>query len=506
MKGLTSKQYNITALAAGAIVFFFSVLHGILDLFAVENAFFTVEKSIINTLLPVVVVLGIAALFLGNRERAFESKWSVVAGVLLCLLAVGAFMENIFNIFYPGAYYLSLTFIDFLVSVLALLAMVGLVLAILKKNLFKLMARISFGFIALESVLYIINGSDSLLFHILSVLVMGALFAMTFETACVVKTVLRTVAVILLAITVTTGYNLVFSLAFMVLAFIMAPAKPRITLSFITGIIFLVVAVMEFSVLVQAEAIYEIVVSIFCIAAPVLFAVYFLFARKQVLGFIATAFLIVSLIMRNFAGAGLFSFVHIDYILGISYIAGSLAAILLAKMIMDPDCERNPRLRIYTILLSVLVIVPNIVTIEAYYYTMEMIMVSNCVLAAALILAAFVVAPFKYTKYQGIAKHIFLSLFTLGVWQMIWIYNVTKNFNEVADEKRKPVSELLLSVFLPFYAFYWTYKTAMIAEKYGNDNGIEKKDANIIFLLYLVGGVLVPSIFIQEKINKIEKK
>ena len=42
-------------------------------------------------------------------------------------------------------------------------------------------------------------------------------------------------------------------------------------------------------------------------------------------------------------------------------------------------------------------------------------------------------------------------LFTLGIWQLIWIYRTTVTLNDLEDEPpRNPVTKLLLAFFVPF--------------------------------------------------------
>lgn len=127
--------------------------------------------------------------------------------------------------------------------------------------------------------------------------------------------------------------------------------------------------------------------------------------------------------------------------------------------------------------------------------------------AVTMILVAFVLVPLDFKEYIKIAKHIFLTVITFGIWLFVWIYNVTKNLNKVESlEKRKPVNELLLCMFLPFYFVYWLYKNAEYIEFYGSENGVTMNKISILcFVLGFVCPIL-STILMQDKINQIVGK
>ncbi|MBR4078440.1 MAG: DUF4234 domain-containing protein [Oscillospiraceae bacterium] len=123
-----------------------------------------------------------------------------------------------------------------------------------------------------------------------------------------------------------------------------------------------------------------------------------------------------------------------------------------------------------------------------------------------IILLAFVVEPLVFTEYIKIAKHIFLTLITCGIWLAVWAYHVTKNLNKVSEaEERTPRNELLLCMFLPFYAPYWTFKTAETVESYGKEMN---KSLNLEVLALVFAFICPPfaTVMIQNKINVIVGK
>ena len=103
--------------------------------------------------------------------------------------------------------------------------------------------------------------------------------------------------------------------------------------------------------------------------------------------------------------------------------------------------------------------------------------------------------------YCGLFKHTLLSMITLGIWQLIWIYRRTGLLNCVEDEpKQTPLYQLLLCMFVPFYSIYWTHRNAQRLEKYVQSKGMEC-EISTLCLITSLAGTLIPSIIMQDKIN-----
>ena len=105
--------------------------------------------------------------------------------------------------------------------------------------------------------------------------------------------------------------------------------------------------------------------------------------------------------------------------------------------------------------------------------------------------------------YCGMAKHILLLLFTFGIWQLIWVYRMTRYTNAVQDEpERNPTTKLLLYIFIPFYSIYWTYKTARRIDKLAAAKGIPSDIATLCLVLEFFIPI-VPLILMQDKLNTV---
>lgn len=103
----------------------------------------------------------------------------------------------------------------------------------------------------------------------------------------------------------------------------------------------------------------------------------------------------------------------------------------------------------------------------------------------------------------SLVTHVLLLFLTCGIWLYIWIYKVTGYLNSEAVEKRTPVNQLLLCMFVPFYYIYWVYKSAeIIDDMYKSRNQVS--DIKTLCLVLAIFINIVPPIIMQEKINNIE--
>lgn len=123
--------------------------------------------------------------------------------------------------------------------------------------------------------------------------------------------------------------------------------------------------------------------------------------------------------------------------------------------------------------------------------------------SVTMICAALVLVPPVFTEYNSIAKHLFFTFISAGIWQLIWIYHVTRNLNSVSSvDSRKPSRELLLSMFLPFYYSYWILKTAENVEAYAAEHDKQCK-LDVICFVFAFICPLISTVLIQNKINQI---
>ena len=116
---------------------------------------------------------------------------------------------------------------------------------------------------------------------------------------------------------------------------------------------------------------------------------------------------------------------------------------------------------------------------------------------------ASTVAEAEVDGYCGLFKQVLLMMVTFGIWYLIWIYRMTRYLNRVSGmERRTPVNQLLLCMFVPFYMIYWIYKSSQLIDKLGAKTGVRSNLAAPCLILSLVAGI-VPHILMQGKINEI---
>lgn len=111
--------------------------------------------------------------------------------------------------------------------------------------------------------------------------------------------------------------------------------------------------------------------------------------------------------------------------------------------------------------------------------------------------------PYAYSCHCDMVKHVLLLFFTFGVYYFIWIYRTTGYLNQVGGEPpRKQTTELLLCMFIPFYAAFWVYKSAQQLDKLAVSKGVSSDITTICLILAIFAGI-VPPIIMQDKMNAI---
>ena len=107
--------------------------------------------------------------------------------------------------------------------------------------------------------------------------------------------------------------------------------------------------------------------------------------------------------------------------------------------------------------------------------------------------------------YCDMTKHVLLLIFLGCIWQYIWIYRTTDFLNKTPNqEKRDPLTKLLLCMFVPFYSIYWTYQSAKRIEILAKEKNIECDiiTLSVVLSLFIT---IVPPIIMQNKLNQICK-
>ena len=106
--------------------------------------------------------------------------------------------------------------------------------------------------------------------------------------------------------------------------------------------------------------------------------------------------------------------------------------------------------------------------------------------------------------YISLGRHIILSLFTFGIWPLIWIYRTTRFLNNTPNvEQYQPCNKLLLCMFIPFYQIYWYYKHGQRIDTYTKSKRMDTSDMATMCLILGIFVPFVASILMQDRINSI---
>ncbi|MBQ7295424.1 MAG: DUF4234 domain-containing protein [Clostridia bacterium] len=105
--------------------------------------------------------------------------------------------------------------------------------------------------------------------------------------------------------------------------------------------------------------------------------------------------------------------------------------------------------------------------------------------------------------YISITTHILLSLFTMGIWNIIWTYRTTKSINKISNDGKEynPIAVLLLHA-IPFYSLYWTYTQTNRLENELIKHGEEKGNMGALSVIIRIIDGFAGTVYMQYKINE----
>lgn len=106
----------------------------------------------------------------------------------------------------------------------------------------------------------------------------------------------------------------------------------------------------------------------------------------------------------------------------------------------------------------------------------------------------------KEKKSVSLFKQLMLSIFTLGIYRLIWIARTTRFLNNGTLKKRDPIISVGLTIFVPFYTIYWGYRSAQAIDDLTPPKDSIISLAGLSALLSLVCP-LASDMLLQGKIN-----
>ena len=108
-------------------------------------------------------------------------------------------------------------------------------------------------------------------------------------------------------------------------------------------------------------------------------------------------------------------------------------------------------------------------------------------------------------KYCSPALLLFLTLITLGIWMLVWIYRTTAALAPWEDRHpRKPWLEVVCCLLLPFYVVYWLYHSAQLAALAADG----EEDRHFATLCLVLAALLTPvaMLLVQDKLNALAER
>ena len=231
--------------------------------------------------------------------------------------------------------------------------------------------------------------------------------------------------------------------------------------------------------------------------------------RKILLFSSAITFLLVALLMDFFVTWG-------EMIYGIFYFIAFVFLFLI--VVFNPTDKPTPKgawTEKFFFIPAILIFIGGMV----YYWLMGwkepsfigLFLVHLVIAAGVFFLCRDLVSPYIKERekkdvpfgYVGMIKHVLLLVFVDFIWRYIWIFKMTKYTNEYKGEAaRSPVKKLLLCFFVPFYSYYWTYKTAQRIDRLAAENQMECNITEASTLLAIFVPIAAP-ILMQSKVNKL---
>ena len=104
---------------------------------------------------------------------------------------------------------------------------------------------------------------------------------------------------------------------------------------------------------------------------------------------------------------------------------------------------------------------------------------------------------------QSLLTFILLTVFTCGIYSIIWIYSMTTELNRLAEEAGappemmvNPTTEILLCIFTcGIYSYIWIYKHGNKMKMIGNEKDIPINEEGSAYILFILLGAVTCGIF-----------
>jgi len=112
-------------------------------------------------------------------------------------------------------------------------------------------------------------------------------------------------------------------------------------------------------------------------------------------------------------------------------------------------------------------------------------------------------------EQKSLVGCIILSIITCGIYYIYWLYTIMRKIKILDDEPDISVAlEMILYIFIPFYAWYWWYTRAGKLARAANEKGYDfVKNYDVLFLVFAIIALsIVNTAIVQDEFNTIARR
>lgn len=115
--------------------------------------------------------------------------------------------------------------------------------------------------------------------------------------------------------------------------------------------------------------------------------------------------------------------------------------------------------------------------------------------------------PEELCEYEDITACVIISVFTFGLYQLVWLHRICKKIRLLAGEPKNCGKELALIALVPFYILYWMHSRGAKIKENAKKLNIHLADNGIFYLLFTLCGLSVFAVAMMQKdFNRIARR
>jgi hypothetical protein len=99
---------------------------------------------------------------------------------------------------------------------------------------------------------------------------------------------------------------------------------------------------------------------------------------------------------------------------------------------------------------------------------------------------------------RSIGVCILLSIITLGIYGIYWLYLLVKNTRSIQKNTTSCTGEMLCLIFVPFYSLYWWYTRGEKVKQEFSQHNYASKGNGIVYLILAIFGLSIVSMAIMQ--------